>query len=158
MIYANEGPLVLMPPSVPGSNTVGMSFDARESDYLNLYIQTGSHATAEGHTTSIAACALREHDTQTNPTSMSVITAFQAGTGFTTPATDKGCALEFQVDLKKRKRYVGLTITGDATATAAIGAIGRMTKNAVSASSTSDKSISNLNNTSSTSCARIVSG
>jgi hypothetical protein len=160
--------IVVMPPATVATNASNtVSFDTKGFHDLNLYIGMAAH------TTSLAALAtmkLSEGDTTSSYTD---IVAFTGGTatstsaGFVIPTAANhgvGEISEFQVDLRKRKRYLKLTLTpGDTTAneTYAIGILSRPSINkddANSAQASTKKHVTNLAATNITSVAMVVKG
>lgn len=171
MIPANEGALLLMPAATCATNATQSLVFSKEGasgeiyDHANIYVLVGTHAT---NGASIGTLAIKESDTSTVHSSMSSIVAFTGGTatstsvGFVIPgasALGPGGVVEFQVDLRNRKKYCGLTITPGST-TMNIAAIGRLTRSSESADSATEKSgVTNYTlGTSVTQCAKVVSG
>ena len=163
---SDNNAIVMLPAATCATNaTQTMSFTGQGYDRLNLYLNIGTHATDGA---SIGTLKLSESDTVTSPSSMTDIVAFTGGTetsstvGFVIPGADElgpGSVIAFQVDLKKRKKYLGLSITPGST-TMNIGAIGLLSKSGPegSADTASEKSISLNHATNSTSCAKVISG
>jgi hypothetical protein len=167
MIPSNEGALLVLPAATSATNaSQTMSFDCTGYEHANVYVLIGTHAT-NGET--IRQLRLAESDTVTSATSMTAIVAFTGGTvtstsaGFTTPGAatvGTGSIVEFQVDLRKRKKYLGLVVT-PGTTTMNIAAMARLTRSKESADTAAEKSGVvglALASTSATQCAKIVTG
>ncbi len=165
MFQQNEGAIAIMPAATCATNaTQSLVFNHLGFDYANIDVIVGTHAT---NGADIGTLALVESDTVTSVSSMSAIVAFTGGTatstsvGFVIPgaaALGPGGAVQFQVDLRKRKAYVGLTITPGST-TINIAAIARLSRSKESADTAAQKSaVVNYSLTSATDCASIVNG
>jgi len=147
MIHANEGKLINMPAaSAATTATQSMVIDGKGYDHCNIYVNIGTHAT---NGTTLATCKVTESDTLTSISSQSAIVALTGGTvtsssvGFVLPtvaAAGPGTIVEFQIDLRKRKRYIGLQITPGAT-TVLVGAIARLTRSKESADTVAEKAV-----------------
>lgn len=164
-IQSNNGALLIMPAATCATNaTQSMVFESSGKGQANIYVLAGTHATNGAALTTLA---LKESDTLTSHSSMSGIVAFTGGTatstsvGFVIPtaaALGPGGIVEFQVDLRKRKKYIGLVITPGST-TMNIAALGRLTREAESSDSATEKSaVTNHALTSATQCAKVVAG
>jgi len=160
-----EGAIVAMPPATTATNaTQSMVFSTVGYDSCVIDVLVGTHAT---NGASISTLKLSESDSSTSITNHSDIAKFTGGTqtsstvGFVIPGADvlgEGSVIEFQVDLRARKRYLALQIT-PGTTTMQIGAIARLTRSKESADSASEKSgVTNYAATSMVSCAKVVSG
>jgi hypothetical protein len=169
MIYSQEGRKVVMPPAASATNaTLSMSFDKVDAygvpaDHAQIDILVGAHATT---TTVIETLKLSESDTLTSPSSMTDIVAFTGGTatsssvGFVIPVVTTaglGGGITFNVDLRKRKKYIGLSIAGT-SATAVFGAVATLTRGKESADSATQKKGVNYGATSASSCMTVVNG
>jgi len=128
-----------------------MVFDAKGYDQANIYVQLGTHAT---NGTTVATCKISESDTVTSISSMTDVVALTGGTvtsatvGFVLPlvaAAGYGTVVEFQIDLRKRKRFLALEITPGAT-TVHVGALGRLTRSKESADTAAEKAVAGTNN------------
>ncbi len=148
-----------VPASVATNATQALSFDTAGFDFANVKVLCSTNAT-----TSAAFSTLKftESDTVTSASSMDAIVALTGGTatstsvGFvipTTTITGGGVAAEFQLDLRKRKRYLGIQSTPGQALT--VGVVGTLVGEE-SADSTTEKSESNLAATSVTGCGKIV--
>lgn len=130
MLLNNAGGLVSMPPTLQtAASTTEMAFskldiDGQPYDYANWYINLGTQVT-NCSAVHIQEVLISESDTVTSPSSMTTIVAFSGSAttdathGWTIPAvlsTGKGGIVELQMDLRKRKKYLGAIITGAAAA------------------------------------------
>jgi len=171
MNEANSGALILMPAASCATNaTQGISFSKLTTgvepfDHANIYVLMGTHATNGSR---LGTLKLSESDTATSPTSMTDIVAFTGGTatsstiGFVIPtaaSVGPGAVIEFQVDLRKRKKYVGLQIT-PGTTTIQIAVLARLSRAKESADTATQKSavLNNVLGTSVSQCAKVVAG
>jgi hypothetical protein len=145
--------------SVATNATQSLSFDTSGHDFGVFDVLVGTNATTSAVFTTLK---FTESDTTSSPTSQSAIVSLTGGTatstsvGFVLPTTTiagGGVAAEFQLDLRKRKKYVGLQITP--AQALVVGVVGRLTKDQ-SADTTTTKAESNLSATSVSSCAKIV--
>jgi len=163
MININGNALCVMPPKTVATNaTNSMVFDTKGFDYANVYVGMGTHATNKA---ALSTLKFTESDSSTVISSQSAIVALTGGTatsssvGFVIPTAVKhgpGAVSEFQIDLRKRKRYLGLQVTpGDTTAneTYAIASLGR---SEYSRDTAVEKYVQNAAATSSTACAIVV--
>jgi len=152
-----------MPAATTATNaTQSMVIDTKGYDQANIYVNIGTHAT---NGTTLQTLKVTESDTATSISSQSAIVALTGGTatstsvGFVIPTVataGPGTIVEFQIDCRKRKRYLGLQITPGAT-TVNVGAIARLTRSKSSADSATEKSPStNLSYTGATSCLKVV--
>ena len=122
--------IVSMPPTLQtAASTDTMSFSKLDAngqpfDYANWFINVGTEVT-NCSAVHIQEVLVAESDTVTSPSSMTTIVAFSGSAttdathGFTIPAvlnTGKGGVIELQMDLRKRKKYIGATITAAAAA------------------------------------------
>jgi len=131
MFAQNDNGIVVMPPTLQtAASTTVMSFSKLDAngqpfDYLNLYINLGTQVT-NCSAVHIQEVLIAESDTVTSASSMTTIVAFSGSAttdathGWTIPAvlsTGKGGVVaELQMDLRKRKKYIGMTILGAAAA------------------------------------------
>lgn len=117
----------VMPYATTATNaTQSMVFDTKGFDHCNLFVAMGTHATGKA---ALSTLKITESDTSTVISSQSAIVALTGGTatsssvGFKIPTAvymGPGAGVEFSIDLRTRKRYLGLQLTpGDATAKAA---------------------------------------
>jgi hypothetical protein len=147
--------------TVTAAATQSLSLDTAGAEQAVIKINMGTCAT-----TSVAFSALSivESDTVTSPTSMESIVALTGGTetstsaGFITPTQAEmengGIAIEFDLDLRKLKRYIGTIVVPGQSIVMSQEA--RLTRLKESADSAAEKSGSNLTNTDASGCARLV--
>ena len=165
MIESNEGALLIMPAaSAATTATQSMVFETPGYSHANIYVLVGTHAT---NGEAIRACALKESDTVTSHSSMSAIVAFTGGSETSTSVAFEipgptlngpGAIMEFQVDLRKRKKYMALVVT-PGTTTMYIAAMGRLTRATESDDSAAQKSaVTNHALTSATQCSKVIAG
>jgi hypothetical protein len=105
--------------TVSSGATSDVAFDTTGFERANVLIH--AYCSAATQTATFLALNLVESDTATVATSMSAIVAFtgaaatSTSAGFVWPvigdATDATSVIEFQVDLLKRKKYMGITVT-----------------------------------------------
>ena len=168
MIDANEGKLVNMNALATTNATAyqRMSFDAKEHDQLNLCIACGSHDSATQGITEILAS---ESDTVTSASSMVDIAALCSATETSTSASNTlpaaavmalgGIVTELQIDLRKRKRYIGVEVkTAAVAAGLPVSVIGRLTRSEQSADSAAQKAGVDLADTNYNGCMAVVNG
>jgi len=168
MIPSNEGKQVidLALATTNATATHALSFDTKGSDQANFYLTCGSHNSA---TQGITSVVVAESDTVTSPSSMTTIAALSSGTSTSTSASNQlvgaavmalgGVYQELQMDLRKRKRYVGITVTSGAVAAGMpICNLGRISRNEQSADSATEKDQPDLTATNVSGCMQVVSG
>lgn len=155
----NKAHVATIPASVATNATQSMSFDTSGYDFANVKVLCSTNAT-----TSAVFSTLKwsESDTVTSPSSQTDIVALTGGTatstsvGFVLPTsgiTGGGVAVEFQIDLRKRKKYLGVQATPGQALT--VGIVADLDKDQ-SADTTTTKAESNLVATAISSCAKIV--
>lgn len=166
MISSNEGKLVNMITMATTNATAlkAMSFDTLGADTLNLYVACGSHDSA---TQGITAITISESDTVTSASSMTDIVALSSATATSTSAANAlpdaatmakgGIVTEFQIDLRKRKRYLGVELTTGA-AGMPISVIGRLSRSGQSCDTAAEKAGIDLADTSYSGCMAVVAG
>ena len=167
MVKGQDGAIVFTPPSdtIATNASHTLVFDKSGYDYAVIDVLLGDSATNGGD---ITVCKLVEHSSVTSVSSMSAIVPFTGGTvtsssvGFVIPAdaaTGAGAVIEFQVDLRKRKKMLGLVVTSGTTAMR-FSSIARLTRARESADSAAEKSFSAkcYTLTAGTSVAKIVRG
>ena len=151
MLEHNDSKLIRMPAATTATNaTQTMVFDTvgeagEKYNYANLYVMCDTHAT---NGASIGTLAIKESDSSTAVSSHSAIVAFTGGTatstsvGYVIPGASTlgagGGVIEFQVDLRKRKRYLSLNVTPGST-TFQISALALLSRGSESADSTTEK-------------------
>ena len=166
MIHANEGKTAISPGIAVTNATAEhtLDIDTSGSDQLNLYISCGTHNSA---TEAIDTVSVYESDTVTQATSMELIAALSSGTATSTSASNilptaavmalGGNIQEIQVDLRKRKKYVGVAVvSGVVAAGCSIGILGRLTKNEESADSAAEKDKEDLGATTVSGCMQVI--
>lgn len=151
MIQANEGKLINMPAATAATSaTQSLVFDAKGYDQANVMVNVGTHSTSG---TTLQMVKMSESDTATLISSQSSITALSAGTSTSSTAAfaipvvtilGRSSIIEFQIDLRKRKRYLALQVT-PGTTTVNVGAIVRLTRSKKSADSAAEKSVNGTN-------------
>jgi len=165
MISSNDKAMCVLPiASVATNATAYLSFSrlgnsAEKFDYANILFHVDTSATTSAVMTTLN---LKESDTVTSPSSMTAIVALTGGTvtsssvGFVIPAAQAagGNLVEFQLDLRKRKKYVGLTATP--AQTLILGATALLSRASESQDTTTDMQLSNLANTSAVSVGLLV--
>lgn len=178
MIKEFDGSIVYTPLTAitPTSNTgtALMSFSKLDSngqpnDFAIIDVFVGTHATT---TVAINVLSIVEDDSVTSPTSMTGTIASLTGTTDATSAiaipgvavTGVGAVMEFQLDLRKRKKYIGVLVAAkDIGATQRIGAIAKLYKSRESRDTSTKKSrtgatYGNLVATSAVGCAAVYQG
>jgi hypothetical protein len=116
MYSGDNAAYVVMPPETDATNASHtFSFDCKGFEAANILVGMNTHATNKA---ALTACKITEGDTTT---AYAAIVAFTGGTatsssvGFVIPSAVKmggGGVMEFQVDLKARKRYLKVTPQG----------------------------------------------
>ncbi len=163
MSVPNHGAIVLLPSATAATTaTHEMSFDRKRHDHAVVTVLIGTHAT-NGET--IRTLKFSESDTLTSPSSMTDIVALTGGTatstsvGFVIPgaaAVGEGAVAVFNIDLRRRKRKIGLSIT-PGTTTMQISVLGQLVRSAESPDTAAEKSVPTLHTlTSATSVAIVV--
>lgn len=143
-----------------------MSFDTLNQDALNVYVACGSHDSA---TQGITEIIVSDDDTVTSASSQTGIAALSSATETSTSFSNVlptaavmalgGIVTEFQIDLKERKRYVGIDV--ETTAVAAgmpVSTMARMTRSAESKDSATQKAGIDLAATNVSGCMAVVRG
>ena len=167
MIHSNDNAQCVIPVATVATNaTAKMSFSkignsGETFDYANILVHVGTSATTSAV---MSTLKLSESDSVTSVTSMTDIVAFTGGTqtstsvGFVIPTAQAGGGnlVAFQVDLRNRKKYLGLTVTPGQSLVC--GATAILSKSSESSDSTTDARISNLESTSASSVGKIVNG
>ena len=167
MLQINDKAMCVIPIATVATNaTSKMSFSklgngGERFDYANILVHVGTSATTSAVMTTIK---LSESDSVSSVTSMTDIVAFTGGTatsstvGFVIPTAQAGGGnlVEFRVDLRKRKKWVGLTLTP--AQSLILGATAMLTRASESMDTTTDAQISNLESTSATSVGKLVTG
>lgn len=172
-----DGAIAFMPQLTPAATSATgtallsiskLSADGQPFDAAVIDVFCGTHATT---TVAINILSIVESDTVTSPTSMTAITALTGTTDATSAltlpgvaVTGPGCVIEFQLDLRKRKKFIGV-ILGAASvgATQSVGAIARLIRGKTSKDTASLKSktgatYGNLVATNAVGCAAVYAG
>jgi hypothetical protein len=150
-----------------------LDYKGQPYDYANWYINIGTQAT-NCSAVHIQEILISESDTVTSPSSMTTIVAFSGSAttdathGWTIPAvatTGKGGCIEFQMDLRARKKYIGAIILGAAAASnvTKIGAVVLLSKAKTSHDTLAAKNhagtvYGNLADTNAVGCMALVTG
>ena len=144
----------LMTLSAAGTAKAG-SWDTKGYDTANIFIQAYNLSAASSGV--LSSVILSESDTVTSATSQTDIVAFTGGTatstsvgfviGGDTTNTGQTGIIEMQVDLKKRKRYLGLYIVADQGATNYAGGVASFGRAETSKDTLAKKLITNNHNT-----------
>ena len=166
MIHANEGQQAIVANLVTTNATAEhtIDIDTSGSDQLNLYVFAGSH---DSGTEAIDTISVYESDTVSQATNMTLIAALSSGTATSTSASNilptaavmalGGVIQEIQVDLRKRKKNIGVAIiSGGVTAGAAVGCIARFTRNEQSADTAAQKDHEDLGATNISGCMQVI--
>ena len=167
MINANEGKQAIDLALATTNATAlhSLDIDTKGSDQLNMYVFCGSHDSA---TEGIDTVSVYESDTVTQATSMTLIAALSSGTATSTSASNVlptaavmalgGVIQEIQIDLRKRKRYIGLAVqTGAIAAGMPYGTVARFTRNEQSADTAAQKDVEDLGATNISGCMQVIS-
>ncbi len=167
MIPANTPAKVILSPVATVTNASNyLSFDRGGYDYLTLDVILG---TGNTQTAVVTGLKISESDTITSASSMTDIAALCCSNTTSTSAVNAvpgaayqglaGIVAQFQVDLKSRKRYIGLTITTDTVQTAVVAAVATLWRGTESADTAAKKSVV-LNKAATTviGCMQVVTG
>jgi hypothetical protein len=154
---ANKGyddkKIVVPAATVTAAATQSMSFDTAGAEQAVIEILQGTCSTSS---VAYSALSIVESETVTSPTSMESIVALTGGTatstsaGFVTPTSalmeNGGIAQRFQLDLRKRKRYVGtIVVPGQSLVVSQTAALTRLKESADTAALKSGVNLSNTN-------------
>ena len=167
MINANEGKTAIVCNLATTNATAEhtLDLDTSSSDQLNLYVFAGSH---DSGTEAIDSVSVYESDTITQATNMELIAALSSGATATSTSASNilplaavqalgGIIQEIQIDLRKRKKYLGVAIiSGGVTAGASIGVIARLTRNEQSADTAAQKDQEDLGATNISGCMQVI--
>ena len=167
MIQLNDKAMAVIPIATVATNATSklsisnIGNNGESYDYANILIHVGTSATTSAV---LSTLKLSESDTVTSVTSMTDIVAFTGGTatstsaGFVIPTAQAGGGnlVEFRVDLRKRKKYLGLTVTPGQSLI--LGATAELSRASESQDTTTDMQISNLESTSAVSVGKLVTG
>ncbi len=165
MIPANSSAKVILNPVASVTNASKyLSFDRGGYDYLTLDVILG---TGNTQTAVVTGLKISESDTVTSASSMTDIAALCCSNTTSTSAVNAvpgaayqglgGIVMEFQIDLKARKRYIGLTIATDTVQTAVVAAVARLTRGTESRDTAAQQSVVlNKADTAAIGCMQIV--
>ena len=169
MINGNEGKTAILVNLATTNATAEhtLDIDSSGSDQMNVYIMAGSHNSG---TEAINTVSVYESDTVTQATNMELIAALSSGATATSTSASNilplaavqalgGIIQEIQIDLKKRKKFVGIVVeSGGVTAGAAIGILARLTRNEQSADTAAQKDQVDLGSTNISGCMQVITG
>jgi len=164
MIPHTNTKTILLPPIVStAAMTQCMSFDRSGFDYCTIDVIGGTNVTT---TQVFDTIIVSESDTITSPTSMTAIVALSGSTatnatyGFaigSLSATTIGSVVTLQFGLKKRKKYIGLTLLCSAAGgSAVIGAIAKLSRAEEAPVTAAKKDGVNLYDTAVCGCLKLV--
>lgn len=167
MIRSNDNAKCAIPIATVATNaTAKLSFSkigngGERFDYANILVHVGTSATTSAV---LSTLKLSESDTVTSVSSMTDIVAFTGGTatstsvGFVIPTAQAGGGnlVELRVDLRNRKKYVGMTVTPGQSLI--LGATALLSRASESQDTTTDMQLSNLESTSAVSVGKLVTG
>ena len=104
--------VMISPQTVTSTGTLSGYVDTRGFDYAEILLVA---STTDAPTNNPTLLYIREHDTTTSATSMTAITAFagDGASGFTVASWSSTVdnSTLFCIDLKGRKRYLGIAIS-----------------------------------------------
>ena len=168
MIHANEGKTAIDLALATTNATAlhSIDIDTTGADQLNLYVFCGSHNSG---TEGIDTVTVYESDTVTQATNMTQIASLSSASATATNVDNLlptaavmalgGVIQEIQVDLRNRKKYVGIAVqTGGVTAGMPYGTLARFTRNEQSADSAAQKDQEDLGATNISGCMQVISG
>jgi hypothetical protein len=169
MIHANEGKTAIVPglAVTNATSTQTLDIDTSGSDQCNVYIIAGTHNSA---TEAINSVSVYESDTVTQATSMTLIPALSSGATATSTSASNilplaavqalgGVVQEIQIDLRKRKKYLGIALNvGNVAAGPPIVTMARLTRNEQSADSATEKDQEDLGSTNVSGCMQVITG
>jgi len=164
MKHIDDSAICFSPAATAATNaTTTLAFDTLGFDQANIYVMAGTISTS-GET--LRTIAISESDTETAAASMTDIVAFATGTETSTSVPNAmpaitvlglGAVLEYQIDLRARKRYLGVEVTAG-TNTCNVSILGLLSRASESDDTAAKKNAINLNNTESSNCALVVTG
>ncbi len=144
-----------------------LSFDKSGHDRANILVAIGSHDSA---TQGITELLISDSDTITSASSMTDIAALCSATETSTAASNVlpaaavqalgGILTELQIDLRKRKRYIGVEVKSTAVAAGMpVAVIARLTDSKeASADSAAEKAGLDLAATNVSGCMAVING
>lgn len=162
MIQQNNCATLTLPAAAStAAGTFACSWDTKGYDYAKVQLLLGTHSTSG---TTVASVVISESDTVTSATSQTGIAALSSATATAATAANAlpsvavlglGAVLEHGINLKHRKRYMGLYVTTGAT-TMTVGAIVTLSKSEVSKDTTTTKQVTDLASTATRGCAAFI--
>ena len=167
MIAMNDKAMCAIPIATVATNaTAKMSFskignNGEKFDYANILVHVGTSATTSAV---MSTLKVSESDSVSSVSSMTDIVALTGGTatstsvGFVIPTSHAGGGnlVELRIDLRKRKKYLGLSLTPGQSLI--LGATALLSRASESQDTTTDAQISNLESTSAVSVGKLVNG
>lgn len=166
MKYSTEGKNVvkLGVAITNAASTHAITIDTKGSDQYNVLVAVGSHDT---QTAAITAIVVSDSDTVTSASSQTAIAALSSGTATSTSASNilplgavqgvGGNVNELHIDLRKRKRYVGIEVSVDGIAAGApLAIIGKLTRNEQSKDSAAQKAGLDIEDTNINACMVVI--
>ena len=167
MIPSNEGKMAISP-GIAVTNATALhtlDIDTSGSDQANVYVSCGTHNSG---TEAIDTVSVYESDTITQATNMELIAALSSGATATSTSASNilplaavmalgGVIQEIQIDLRKRKKYVGIAVqSGPVAAGCSINTMARLTRNEQSADSAAQKDQEDLGATNISGCMQVI--
>lgn len=160
MRHIDNAAQIVLPPKTNATNaTHSLVFDRKEFAQANFFVGMGTHATNKA---ALSVCKFTEG---TNSACGDAIVALTGGTstdathGFviaTAAAMGPGAAMSFSIDLRKRKRYMKLSLTPGDTTAKETWAFGLLSRPTYSRDTAAEKQVEDLSSTSNTQCALVV--
>lgn len=144
----NEANVVMAPASYSAAGTSVFTFDTRGFRECEVDVIFGALATNGGVP---SVCRITESDA----TVISNFTTITGGSATLAAAALGESVVKFQIDLRKRKRYLNLDLTNGTTALV-IGAVARLKRPETAKYTAAQQSITNLSSTSTTAVNQIV--
>jgi hypothetical protein len=149
MKRSDEGSLVVMSPLSSVTNVTNyLSFDRRGFDQANVYVLVGTHDT---QTAVFEGLRVAHHSSTTSASSMTAIAALSVSATSSASYAQTmpigavqglgGCIAEFQIDLRGRERYIGLSFLVNSVQTAQIAAIAKLSRSKESSDTAAEKSL-----------------
>lgn len=162
MKFGSSSARSLLPPaSVASSATAAHTLDCSGYDELIWDVEFGTNTTTNGN---VAKLQVLDSDI-TDATGFATVAGLVGGTnsagGFTIPAqsvTGVGTIVQFQIDLRARKRYLQLQVTPGTSGAHVLGANAQLFRYEQLPVSATQKSVVNRDATSATAVGLIVQG
>lgn len=130
-----QASVVMAPASYSSGGTSVMWFDRKGFDYAEVNVLFGTLAT-NGGVPSVFRI------TESDATVISNFTTISGGSATLLAASLAGSCVKFQIDLRKRKRYINLDVT-NGTSTLLIGAVANLTRAGQSRDTAAQQSVTN---------------